>query len=173
MQGTRIEHERYGEGLISKEDITNYEIYFERGGKMDIRKDSDELTFLDEDMESEGGGDGGMNYAAMEQMLMAVLEKYNGLQEEVPLGERWSGGTLVIQPEDTSLQAKEIPVETFFHKIVMLRDRLRVLEQNINSHKSLNDAEKVELQQYISRCYGSLTTFNLLFREKDHYFSSK
>lgn len=177
MQGTRVDHERYGEGLISSEGITNYEIYFARGGKMDIRKDSDELTILDEDTpgnEGEGNaGNGSTNLAAMEQMLMAVLEKYNGLSQLVPLGERWENGTLILQPEDHDLQSKEIPVETFFHKIVMLRDRLRVLEQNINSHDKLTDAEKVDLQQYISRCYGTLTTFNLLFREKDHYFKSK
>jgi hypothetical protein len=77
---------------------------------------------------------------------------------------------MLLQPFDKSLKPKEIPVEDFFHKIVMLRDRLRVLEQNINSHKKLADEEKVNLQQYITRCYGSLTTFNVLFRYKEDYF---
>ncbi len=77
---------------------------------------------------------------------------------------------MLLQPFDKSLKQKEIPIEDFFHKIVMLRDRLRVLEQNINSSKTLNDEEKVNIQQYITRCYGSLTTFNVLFRNKEQYF---
>jgi len=92
------------------------------------------------------------------------------LQELLPMGEKWTGGKMILQPANPLLQGKEIPIETFFHKIVMLRDRLRVLEQNINSNAKLSDEEKVDLQQYITRIYGSLTTFNILFAEKDHYF---
>lgn len=87
-----------------------------------------------------------------------------------PLGERWIGGKMYLQPRDSNAIPKEIPVDTFFHKIVMVRDRLRVMEQAINAHKKLTDEEKVNLQQYITRIYGSLTTFNVLFREKDDYF---
>jgi len=88
----------------------------------------------------------------------------------VPLGDKWNKGMLLLQPADKLLKPKEIPVEDFFHKIVMLRDRLRVLEQNINSSKSLSDEEKVNIQQYITRCYGSLTTFNVLFKNKEQHF---
>lgn len=77
---------------------------------------------------------------------------------------------MILQPADRQLKPKEIPVETFFHKIVMVRDRIRVMEQRINSSE-LSDEEKVNLQQYISRIYGSLTTFNVLFAEKDDYFT--
>ena len=84
--------------------------------------------------------------------------------------QRWGKGTLILKPEKDDLQAKEIPMETFFHKIVMVRNQLRVLEQKVNSHPNLEESEKVELQAYITRCYGSLTTFNLLFRDREAGF---
>ena len=88
----------------------------------------------------------------------------------VAIAQKWQGGTLVLKPGDPGAASKEIPLESFFHKIVMVRDRLRVLEQQINKHPKLEDADRVNLHQYITRAYGSLTTFNVLFEEEDDRF---
>jgi hypothetical protein len=109
----------------------------------------------------------------VERSLLKILRLWGGITETVHLGDRWTGGTMVLQPKDSSLKGKEIPIEAFFHKIVMVRDRLRVLEQQINAHKLLSDEDKVNMQQYITRIYGSLTTFNVLFRDKEHWFTGE
>ena len=98
------------------------------------------------------------------------LEKKDVVVED--LATRWQRGSLILQPADTSLQPKEVPIETFFHKIVMIRNNLRVLEQKVNASEKLSDTDKFDIQQYITRCYGSLTTFNILFKNKEDQFST-
>lgn len=109
----------------------------------------------------------------IEYRLEKILEKWADAQEVVFLGDKWKGGKLIMQPADPNLKPKEIPVEDFFHKIVMLRDRLRVMEQKINAHPKFDDIEKVEMQQYITRIYGTLTTFNVLFRYPTQQFTGQ
>lgn len=166
--GTRVDHPRYGQGIISKVNLAAYEIFFEKGGKIEITRRNQDLTVVElkEDLRPKNM----LTLKEVEEVLLNLLDRYNGIQAPVALGDKWKGGTLVLKPGTPGLQPKEFPVETFFHKIVMLRDRLRVLEQNINAHPVLTDEEKVNMQQYITRIYGSLTTFNVLFASKDDYF---
>lgn len=173
--GTKIDHDRYGEGVVGGIKPVSYDIYFAHGGKVEILKSNKDFKIISSPgsttpTSSPSPSSSGIDIESIEQLLTSVLDKYGLLQEVVPLGEKWTGGKLIMQPGNPALQGKELPIETFFHKIVMLRDRLRVLEQNINSHQKLTDEEKVDLQQYITRIYGTLTTFNIFFSEKDHYF---
>jgi hypothetical protein len=167
--GTTVEHPKYGEGVISKVNLTNYEVIFERGGKLQFSKGNPDLE-IKEGIEGNTSTVGGIDLAKLEEVMTYILDKHEKLSEVVELGDKWIGGTLILQPSSSSLKPKEIPIETFFHKIVMVRDRLRVLEQNINSSSRLNVEDKINLQQYITRIYGSLTTFNVLFKDKDQYF---
>jgi hypothetical protein len=118
-------------------------------------------------------------YAPNSPVLALTVEEFKNLVAQAArgdetvdavLGDRWNGGELVLRPGKPGLQEKVIPLDEFFRKIVMVRDRLRVLEQKLNSHATLTPAEKIDFQQYVTRCYGSLTTFNLLFKYRDDQF---
>lgn len=170
VQGTRVVHDRYGEGLVNKVNLTDYEIFFENMGKINVSMKSSELIIKESPADAPAAIQIDANQ--LDGMLRSFFDTYVPLPEIVELGEKWMGGTLVLKPSNDELQGKEIPIDTFFHKIVMLRDKLRVLEQNINAHKVLSDEEKVHLQQYISRVYGTLTTFNVLFKNKEDQFKS-
>ena len=111
----------------------------------------------------------GGELAMTRQELMDIFREATG-DVDVPLAPKWEGGMIQIIPGNRELQAKELPIDALFHKVVMIRDRLRTLEQRINSHAKLSDAEKLELQQYVTRIYGSLTSFNLLFRDRGDQF---
>jgi len=109
-----------------------------------------------------------------EELVLAIREALQADASEVPLAPKWEGGTVLLKPRDPQLQPKEIPLDQLFHKVVMIRDRLRVLEQKINANEKFSDAEKVEMQAYLTKCYGSLTTFNVLFRdERDRFVGDK
>lgn len=167
LVGTKIEHPKFGNGvIIDDSDEYTYNIYFGvEHGEKEISKRFDGLVVIrlvEKDKNSVSLDD-------IRKVLQDIVEPLTEPLEDCKMAEKWDGGNLVMQPFDKSLQSKEIPIEAFFHKIVMTRDRLRVMEQKINTSK-LTDSEKVELQQYITRIYGSLTTFNVLFRFKDDHF---
>jgi len=168
--GTRVKHAVYGEGIVSRSHLTIFEIFFERGGKMELTKYNADLEILSTPSEEPRTG---LTLGEVEKAISYVLDKYQGITYTSNIAEKWKGGMLEMKPANPDLQPKELPIETFFHKIVMLRDRLRVLEQNINSHSKLDDSDKVHLQQYITRAYGSLTTFNVLFADKEDYFKGQ
>ena len=164
--GTRLQHTHHGQGVIVGVKYATYIISFLDTGIKEIDKADNKLeNIIPENVSAEIE-----TTSAVEQSLLKILKSWGGITENVPLGDKWLGGTMLLQPADKTIKPKEIPVQDFFHKIVMLRDRLRVLEQNINSHKVLTDEDKVNIQQYITRCYGSLTTFNVLFKNKEQFF---
>jgi hypothetical protein len=164
--GTRLQHTQHGPGVIVGVRYATYLISFINSGIKEIdKKDNNLDEIIPENVTAEVE-----TVSEVEKSLLKILRQWSSITEVVPIGDKWIGGTMSLQAADKSLKPKEIPIDDFFHKIVMLRDRLRVLEQNINSNKKLSDEEKVNIQQYITRCYGSLTTFNVLFKNKEHWF---
>ena len=164
--GTRLQHTQYGPGVIVGIRYATYLISFINHGLEELDKTDEKLDeIIPENVTAEIE-----THSDVEKSLLKILRLCGGFSELVPLGDRWKGGMMLLQPADKSQKPKEIPIDIFFHKIVMLRDRLRVMEQQINAHKQLSDEDKVNLQQYITRIYGSLTTFNVLFKNKEQWF---
>lgn len=164
--GTRLQHTQFGPGVIVGLKYATYLISFIHHGIKEVDKNDSKL----EEIIPENVSEEIETHSEVEKSLLKILRLWNGFSEIIPLGDRWKGGSMVLQPGDTTLKAKEVPIDVFFHKIVMLRDRLRVMEQQINAHKIMSDEDKVNLQQYITRIYGSLTTFNVLFKNKEDWF---
>jgi len=166
--GSRVDHPSFGDGVIIGVDVIAYKVCYILYGIKNVSKDNTNWTVVDA-IEAEEE----VSFSAAEKALIKILNSYNALNSRVDLGDKWVDGTLILKPGDEGMKSKEMPIDTFFHKIVMVRDRIRVMEQRINSSK-LTDEEKVNLQQYITRIYGSLTSFNVLFKYKaDHFVGDK
>ncbi|GAB2536519.1 hypothetical protein [Spirosoma aerophilum] len=162
--GSRIRHEEFGSGVIINLKANGYIVTFHDHGVKILKFDAP-VTIV-EAIEPDGDM---VSLFDVEQSITRVLQRWVDQTEIVPLGDKWKGGKLILKPGRADLSSKEMPIDAFFHKIVMVRDRLRVLEQRVNA-SGIDDEEKVNIQQYITRIYGSLTSFNLLFKNQQQQF---
>ena len=162
--GSRIKHVEFGLGVVTNVTSKHYWVTFIENGLETIDLDSkfEVIESVEDEVDT-------ISFFEVESTLRNMLKQWSDISEVIPIADKWKGGNLILEPKDTSLSSKEIPIDAFFHKIVMVRDRIRVMEQKINSSK-LDDQDKVDLQQYITRIYGSLTTFNVLFKIKEQHF---
>ncbi|MFV0565349.1 MAG: hypothetical protein ACK5NB_05885 [Flavobacteriaceae bacterium] len=162
--GSRINHPKYGKGVVTNVTSQHYWVTFIENGLETIDLDSDF-----EVIEAADGDVDAVSFFDIESSLVSILKKWNGMNEVVTIADKYKGGKLILEPADTALKPYELPIDTFFHKITMVRDRLRVMEQRINA-SDLDGQGKIDLQQYITRIYGSLTSFNVLFKSTEHRF---
>lgn len=168
--GSRVRHPEFGPGVIINVKGKTYSVVFMEKGRVEISKNYHAL----ETIEAVEPDTDLVSFSEVERILTNIIKRYSDVQETVPMGNRWLGGKMILTPGTAGLQPKEVPIDVFFNKIIMLRDRLRVMEQRINAHEKLTEEDKVNLQQYLTRIYGSLTTFNVLFKdEKDHFVGER
>lgn len=163
--GSRIDHPTHGVGVVTNITSELYWVTFIKDGleTITINDTFDVIEAVEDEVDT-------VSLYEVEKSLRSLLKRYSDISEVVPIADKWKGGTMTLTPKDVSLSSKDIPIDTFFHKIVMVRDRVRVMEQKINSSKTLDDQDKIDLQQYITRIYGSLTTFNVLFKNTSQNF---
>lgn len=162
--GSRIKHNEFGVGVVTNVTSKHYWVTFIENGleTIEINSEFEVIECVEDEVDT-------ISFYEVENTLKKMLKKWSDISEVIPIADKWKGGKLILEPNDTNLASKEIPIDAFFHKIVMVRDRIRVMEQKINSSK-LDDQDKIDLQQYITRIYGSLTTFNVLFKIKEQQF---
>jgi len=162
--GSRINHTEFGKGVVTNVSSKHYWVTFIESGLETINLDSDfeVIEATEDDVDT-------VSFFDVERSLTEILKKWSDVSEVVPIADKYKGGKIILEPADSSLKAYELPIDTFFHKITMVRDRLRVMEQRINS-SHLDEQGKIDLQQYITRIYGSLTSFNVLFKSKSQQF---
>ena len=163
--GSRIKHPAYGEGVIIRLHAVAYEVCVMHYGVKPVGKDYAHWEVIERIVPEEY-----VTFTEAEKSLIRILKHWSDITSITEIADRWDKGMMILQSPEPGLKPKEITIESFFHKIVMVRDRLRVLEQKINGHSKLTDADKVDMQQYITRIYGSLTTFNILFKYKEDNF---
>ncbi|MEZ4877716.1 MAG: hypothetical protein R2805_09225 [Flavobacterium sp.] len=161
--GSRLKHSEHGVGVVTNVTSKHYWVTFIENGleTIDIDSDFEVIEALEDEVDS-------VSFYEVEKTLKNLLMRWSDITPTVAIADKWKGGKLIMEP-GTPTQNKEVPIDTFFHKIVMVRDRVRVMEQKINS-SNLEEADKIDLQQYITRIYGSLTTFNVLFKAPSDYF---
>ncbi|TYA78762.1 hypothetical protein [Seonamhaeicola marinus] len=162
--GSRINHSEYGKGVITNVTSQHYWVTFIDKGleTIDLDSEFDIIEAAYDDVDT-------ISFYDVETSLVNILKKWSDVSEVVTIADKYKGGTLILQPADENLKAYELPIDKFFHKITMVRDRLRVMEQRINS-SDLDEQQKVDLQQYVTRIYGSLTSFNVLFKSDSQKF---
>lgn len=163
--GSRLNHSEFGKGVVTNVSSKHYWVTFIDNGleTIDLDSEFEIIEATDDDVDT-------VSFNEVESSLVQILKKWSDVTEVVHIADKWKGGKLILESGDTSLQSKEIPIDGFFHKITMVRDRLRVMEQKINASKNLDEQEKIDLQQYITRSYGSMTTFNVMFKLKSEQF---
>lgn len=162
--GSRILHPEFGKGVVTNVSFKEYWVTFIENGLETIPLDSEFEVIEATENEVDT-----VSFSDVEKSLRDILKKWSDVSEIVPIADKWKGGKIILDPGQPSVASKEIPIDAFFHKIIMVRDRLRVMEQKINS-SNIEEIEKIELQQYLTRIYGSLTTFNVLFKSPTNYF---
>ncbi len=166
--GSRINHSEYGKGVVTNVTSQHYWVTFIDNGleTLELDDEFEVIEAAEDDVDT-------VSFYEVEKSLRSILKRWSDASEVVTIADKWKGGKLIFEAGDPNMQGKEMPIDTFFHKITMVRDRLRVMEQKINSSKNLDAQEKIDLQQYITRSYGSLTSFNVLFKLKSQQFKGQ
>lgn len=167
--GTQVHHTSFGDGVVINEKSAVYTISFLGVGLREISKTEENMTvkdLFDPDTDL-------VSLFDVERILISALKRWTDYPETVELAPKFKGGTVIIKPREAGLQSREIPIDTLFNKIIMIRDRLRTLEQRVNANEHISQEDKLTMQQYITRCYGSLTTFNILFKNEEDKFKGE